>query len=396
MKRKMLVVMMLCGFLGISYSTRLSAAGPAHGQFVVDDDKVECPFAMFSHIQDAVNAASPGDSIRVCKGTYVEQVSINKPLDIDADFGAVLMPTAMQANTSSLFDASPIASGIVVSNTTGVFISGLTVDLANAGISECGPDLIGITFQNASGRVSHNVVKNTKLSSSLNGCQSGTGIFVQSGNGGISKVEVVHNTIHDYQKNGITGDEIGTFLIAKKNTVTGLGPTTGAAQNGVQIGFGATGLILENNVTNNVWAPCTSVATCTAVATDILVAESDGVTVAGNTAGTSQVNIFVDGNHAQVANNRVFGAQVFDGIRIQGDQSQVRENCVTDSDESGIFLAGNNNYISENTISETPIGILEQTGSTGNVISNNWFFQTPIHFQDPQLVDASKFVSPKR
>ncbi len=32
----------------------------AKAQVVVDDDKVECPNAAFIHIQDAVDAASPG------------------------------------------------------------------------------------------------------------------------------------------------------------------------------------------------------------------------------------------------------------------------------------------------------------------------------------------------
>jgi hypothetical protein len=39
----------------------------------------ECPNARFTKIQDAVNAASAGDGIHICKGVYVEQGSINKP-----------------------------------------------------------------------------------------------------------------------------------------------------------------------------------------------------------------------------------------------------------------------------------------------------------------------------
>src|SRR5258708_19402230 len=76
-----------------------ASALPAHRtRLVADDDKVEWPNAGFKHIQDAVNAASPGDEIRICKGVYVEQVKISKPLDINADNGAILMPSAMQAN----------------------------------------------------------------------------------------------------------------------------------------------------------------------------------------------------------------------------------------------------------------------------------------------------------
>src|SRR5712672_3494790 len=159
-------------------------------RLVVDDDKVECPNAAFSHIQDAVDATSPGDEIHICKGTYAEQVTIRKPLDIESDNGAILMPFAMQANTTSLFDAASIATALLVADTTGVSISGLIVDGANSGISACAPDLIGISFQNASGGLDHIAVRNFKLATSLNGCQSGTGIFVQSGNGGSSTVEI--------------------------------------------------------------------------------------------------------------------------------------------------------------------------------------------------------------
>jgi len=80
-----------------------AAAWSVHGaQLIVDDDKVQCPSAEFTRIQDAIDAASPGDEIHICKGIYAEQIKIGKPLDIDADNGAVLMPSAMQANTAKI------------------------------------------------------------------------------------------------------------------------------------------------------------------------------------------------------------------------------------------------------------------------------------------------------
>jgi len=374
-----------------------AAAWPAHGaQMVVDDDKVECPNAGFTHIQDAIDAAAPGDEIHICKGIYLEQVAIRKSLRIVADNGAILMPSTMQANTTSLFDAAPIATALLVAGTTGVTISGLTVDGVNNGIPQCAPDLIGITFQNASGELDRTAVRNFKLTASLNGCQSGTGIFIQSGNGGVSSVEVDHCTVHDFQKNGITADEKGTVTIIRRNVVTGIGSTTGAAQNGVQIGFGAAGSILDNVVTNNVWAPCAAIATCTAVATNILVTQSDDVEVSGNTAGISQVNIFVHGNDAAIERNETFATVVFDGIRLQGDQSRIHQNHVFNGAESGIFLSGNSNVVTDNVIAEAATGILKETGSSGNIIAGNHFFNTPVSVQDPQLTDVAKLVSPKR
>ena len=373
--------------------TAMPASAP---QIVVDDDKLDCPDASFTRIQDAVDAAVPGSQIRICKGVYAEQVTIGKPLDVEADSGAVLMPASMQANAASLSSGRAIAAALLVSNTSNVTIRGLTLDGANNGISQCAPDLMGIYFQNASGEVDRVAVRNFKLSALLNGCQSGSGIFVQSGNGEISQVEIHRSTIHDFQKNGITANEIGTSASIDGNVVTGLGPTTGAAQNGIQIGFGAGGSIQNNTVTNNVWAPCTAVSTCTAVATNILVEQSDGIRVKDNVVGISQVGIFIHANQGQVVENRTFATSVFDGIHIEGDQAQVKRNDVFNGAQSGIFVDGNNNIVQHNSITEAGVGILKMAGSTGNLIQMNDVFDAPVAVQDPSGPKLSTLVVPVR
>ena len=370
--------------------------GGGKPQLVVDDDKVECPNATFSRIQDAVDAASPGATIRVCKGTYAEQVAIRKPLTIDADSGAVLMPSTMQQNTTSLLDGSLFAAAILVADTAEATIDGLIVDGVNNGVPQCSPRLFGIVFQNASGEISHVAIRNFKLGTGLGGCQSGTGIFVQSGRGGISNVEIEKSTIHDFQKNGITANEVGTHVSVRGNVVTGIGPTTGTAQNGIQIGFGAGGAISRNTVTNNVWSPCTAVDTCTAVSANILVTLSDGVEVTDNDVGISQVGIFLHGNEGLVARNETFASSVFDGIRLEGDGNRVGHNQIFNGAQAGIFLAGNNNVVEHNKITEAAVGILKETGSLGNLIRFNQVFDTPIAVQDPVSPAFSGIVSPER
>jgi hypothetical protein len=372
------------------------AIGGDRQHLVVDDDKVQCPNAAFSKIQDAVDAATPGAVIRVCPGNYAEQVAIHKPLTIAADSGAVLMPGTMKQNTTSLFDGAPLATAILVTDTTDVTIEGLIVDGANNGVGQCSPRIFGIAFQNASGEISRVAIRNFRLGTGLGGCQSGTGIFVQSGGGGISNVEIEKSTIHDFQKNGITADEVGTQVSVHGNVVTGIGPTAGAAQNGIQIGFGAGGAISSNTVTNNFWSPCTAVDNCAAVATNILVTQSDGVEVTDNRAGISQMVIFVHGNQGLVARNETFASSVFDGIRIEGDGNRVRHNRVFNGAESGIFVAGNNNVVEHNRITEAAIGILKQAGSLGNVIRFNEVFDTLVAVQDPASPGLAGVVSPER
>jgi hypothetical protein len=209
-------------------------------------------------------------------------------------------------------------------------------------------------------------------------------------------VEIDNSTIHDFQKNGITANEIGTRASIQNNVVTGIGPTTAIAQNGIQIGFGAGGEIERNLVTNTVFSPCNAVPTCQAVATDILVTQSDGVEVSRNRAGISQVAIFIDGSRSLVERNETFATVVFDGIRVEGNRADVRRNRVFNGAESGIFLLGNNNVVEDNVITEAPVGIFKDTSSMGNLIAMNLFFDTPIAVQDPASPALAKIVKPKR
>ena len=382
-------------FLLVLFSP-LPVTGRERPQLVVDDDKVECPNATFTRIQDAVDAATPGATIRVCKGTYAEQVTIRKPLTIAADSGAALMPGTMQQNATSLLDGAPFAAAILVADATDVSIEGLIVDGVNNGVPECSPRLFGIAFQNASGEISHVALRNFKLGAGRGGCQSGTGIFVQSGGGGVSNVEIESSTIHDFQKNGITANEVGTHVSVHGNVVTGIGPTSGAAQNGIQIGFGAGGAISKNMVTNNLWSPCASVDSCTTVATNILITQSDGVEVTDNDVGISQIGIFLHGNQGLVTRNQTFASSVFDGIRLEGDSNRVRHNEIFNGAQAGIFIAGNNNVVEHNKITEAAVGILKETGALGNLIRFNRVFDTPIAVQDPISLALANVVSPER
>ena len=158
---------------------------------IVSNNPAVCPTAKYTSIQGAINVASAGDEIVVCNGIYAEQLSITQSLDIEADTGAFLVPVSIQQNTTSLATGDAIAAAVLVSGATNVTISGLTVDGINNGITECTPRLIGVYFQNSSGVLRHAAIRNFQLGeAALNGCQSGTGVFVESGGGQTSDVEI--------------------------------------------------------------------------------------------------------------------------------------------------------------------------------------------------------------
>jgi nitrous oxidase accessory protein NosD len=206
----------------------------------------------------------------------------------------------------------------------------------------------------------------------------------------------VNCKIHDFQKNGITANESGTFVSVHENVVTGLGPTTGAAQNGIQIGFGATGRIVENTVVNMIWSPCIDPNTCQAVATNILVAESDGVEVRDNTVSISQVGIFGDGNNATILRNRVSNASVFDGIRVEGNGSKVLNNAVATAGEALIFVEGNDNDVVHNALSDAPVGILKVSGSSDDKFRANDFDNVVRKIVDPMPRSLTGLLVPER
>jgi len=236
--------------------------------------------------------------------------------------------------------------------------------------------------------VSRVAVRNVKLGGNLDGCQSGSAILVQSGGGGTSVVEIENSSIHDYQKNGITANEVGTQVRIEGNVVTGVGPTTGAAQNGIQIGFGAGGSITRNIVANHIWSPCVSLLSCDFTADDILVIQSDSVTVGQNVLGVSQTGIAISANHAKVEGNHVFDSLIFDGVELIGNDNDARHNWITHSDQAGVFIQGDNNVVAENRINEAAFGVLKMTGSAGNEIANNDIFNTAEKVQDPPGVGS--------
>jgi parallel beta-helix repeat protein len=384
------ICLMVC-MLAIPHEARASRT------LVVGTDQSSCPGATFSEIQAAIDQAAPGDSVHVCQGLYSEpQLTINKPLNLNGDSGVLFVPPSFTQNAIALGSGAPIAAGILVAGANPVSITGITIDGINNSINQCAPRVEGIYYQNSSGKIDSVVVTNMKLGTGLNGCQSGTGILVESGTAGTSRVEIVNCKIHDFQKNGITANETGTFVSVHENVVTGSGPTTGAAQNGIQIGFGATGKIVENTVVNMIWSPCVDSNTCQAVATNILVAESDGVVVRDNTVSLSQVGIFADGNNETILKNRVSNSSVFDGIRIEGNGSKVLNNMVATANEALIFVQGNDNDVVNNTLSDAPVGILKVSGSSDAKFRANDFDNVLSKIVDPLPRSLTGLLVPER
>jgi parallel beta-helix repeat protein len=335
----------------------------------------------YTTIGSAVAAARPHDVVLVCPGTYAEQLVISTPLALRGVSGAVVKPQGMVANTTSLTSTNALATVIVVDGVAGVTIEGLTIDGADNAITACPagvptPDLFGVFFRNASGAIRDSAIRNMRLGPGLEACGGGTGILVQSASGGRSVVTIEGTSIHAFQRNGITANEVGTDVRIRRNVVTGLGPTTGAVQNGIQVARGATGLVAENVVTETISANCTA-ASCPLNANNILLGSgSSGVEVTRNVLGRGQTGVAVFGNANRVQDNVIFHTLVFDGIYVDGHDNDIHGNDVTRSDESGIFTAGSRNRVSRNRINEAAVGLLND--GVDNTFLHNTILNTPV------------------
>ena len=130
-------------------------------------------------------------------------------------------------------------------------LKNLVIDgsLATPAGADCSvPNVVGIFYRNSSGTVSDSTVRNVKLAAGLEGCQAGLGVFAQSGAGGTADLTLTGVNVHDYQKNGVVGNEVGTTITVMDSQVLGDPANNVSVQNGIQIGFGASGVLDGNRI----------------------------------------------------------------------------------------------------------------------------------------------------
>ena len=352
------------------------------------------PGTHYTTIQAAVNA--PGvTTVEVCPGTYPEQVTITANLTLKgiasgtSDAAVVVVPAGgLKANGVTDIFGDPTAAQILVQNAT-VTISHITVDGANDGLTDCSVDAIGIYYQNASGTITDNAVRNVLLPPALQGCQDGLAINVDSTTG--SSVTVSNNSVRNYDKNGITasgpGDgSPGPNVTVTGNTVIGLGATTVIAQNGIQVSYGATGKVTLNNVIDDIYInPPGCASTCTG-SSGILIYGSTGITISDNTVESTQLGIVpvtasasLTANGTIVKSNRIGGTQIYDAIDLCSDGNTAESNVIYGSAQSGIHVddecspsTGSGTTVTGNTINEACAGVLLGTGS-GNMTTPNTY-----------------------
>lgn len=201
----------------------------------------------FSSITAAINAVDDGGVVHLSEGTYAEQIEISHNLSLIGSGNATIIQSP--DNLTLSFNTGVLNKPIIwVHDTNDVRIQNLAIDGLGKGNENY--RFMGIAYFNAGGfidQVDIGHIEETPLS----GNQHGIGIYVRNLTTAERAITITRSNIHDYQKNGMA--IVGSHLTAtiRNNTVTGSGRTTALAQNGIQLSYGANGIIENNTVRNN-------------------------------------------------------------------------------------------------------------------------------------------------
>ena len=280
---------------------------PVAATLVVDDDNVQCPAATFSTIQAAVTAASSGDTIQVCAGTYNENVSITKSLTL---LGA---QSGVDARGRSAAESivTPAAPGTA---TFTIAFSGLiTVD--------------GFSFVGGSAGVQ--------------GC-------IYTNVGPNNNMQIVNNRFSGYSTQAIWLNRGGTDMTIDKNVMDGSNIASGSQAiffNGPQ---DYSGLYFTNNQvinntnragifvdgTNNIKESATR-----APLIDGNLFDKNNVGMNLGRASFGSAGAPVLGAYAGTISNNIFSNNAFDGIQGGLQHVLVTRNKFTSNGRNGIGLS---------------------------------------------------------
>ena len=153
-------------------------------------------------------------------------------------------PTATIIESPTSLPAGFISSYNGAENHPVVYASGAQVNIADLTVNGDGQGGLGgangnyrfegVGYLDASGSIDGVTIENVG-ETPVSGDQQGISIFVNNDDAVSRTVNISGDTIFAYQKGGITFNGAGLSGDISGNTVTGIGPTSLLAQNGIQV-----------------------------------------------------------------------------------------------------------------------------------------------------------------
>jgi nitrous oxidase accessory protein NosD len=408
MKRLLRVALALTAGLLLIGTTPANAAVTQ----VVDDDGLasltNCNAATPANttIQAGVNAAAPGDTVKVCPGTYTENVTVNKALILNgAKPGVNGTRVVNPANESIVHSADPNLP-IFMLTANGITLNGFLVEgnSNNAGIQtspvSSGYQILNnIVRDNVFGIYLHGNGAATTLArrnlldgNNRPGSASGNGIYSDQGAVGIT---ILANSFRNHINTGIIFAAAGIqqeSIIIQNNR--GLNDNTFVALFDVQnaqvvanqtndtidgddfgstifVGGDSTGILIQRNVLTNpgfagiavrdTLADTGSTANVNVVGNTVTGAEGSGIDVtAEDFAAVSARNNTLRNNGVGTFAPRdgIFFGSLTKGNQIRSNTASGNGNLDCEDDSSGSGTSGTaNTWTSNNGVTDDPNGI---------------------------------------
>ncbi len=315
-------------------------------------------FPSFPTISLAVSTVPAGSLIRICPGTYPEQILINKSLNLqgvssgNSDQPIITVPQAspsgapgLVANVVSqdtitfLGGNFPFAAQILVESTAPVFISGITIDGSGGSMSCTAAPYIwlaGIFYASgSSGTINHVTTRNQFDQ----GC--GTGIWVENATTPFISVTIQNSSVHDFDFAGIflgtPGMDSWLNATVRNNHVNqGVGkgvnnPTTGifsAFIAGNVVGNVVTGS--DTCIANLSGAPLTTVLNNNVADCGTGISSGyDGGTIFHNQISNASIGIDLQSNNVSATGNSIMHTNI--GIEFECGAVTVQQNLINDA-----------------------------------------------------------------
>jgi parallel beta-helix repeat protein len=341
------------------------AALAANGRTVYVDDngianaagKGTCGKPNYTTIQAAVNDTS-AERVVVCKGTYVEQVTVERSLTLEGRPGAVIQAPAGE------FDAIVLFRGPQTSRMKGFTITGAGSATVGAGIRTNGFVGDEIAYGPTQVTISHNHI--TDIRDTRFGRTDGIGIFIFQ-----SQADVSDNTVERYGRAGIVADgddRADTSAQIDGNSIRGQG-ADGTSESQIGIHLDETSADVEDNsVSGN------NVSGANGVGEGILV-EFATVTIRDNTLKYNDTGVHFGPGGGELRSN-VIRNSTHNGIELFSTVgATIAENESSHNGGNGIFLAANtqSNSVRENRArNNDDVDIFDASGTPpANIYAGN-------------------------
>lgn len=392
---------MAAGLLTVAPATQAGALGSSLYVSTTGTDGGVCTFSKpCATVNYAISQAATGAVIHVAAGTYAQTVTVNKNVTVNgAGAGTIFEPSTPVAAGNDPDNGSPTWAIVDVTPLITAKVVNLTVNGAAAsGFFNqfgCADDYVGVYYNGAAGTLDNVTVTNIELPTALFGCQAGLAVYANSPAGLHSDLNMSNDTVSNYDKNGVTCDDVGTSCEISGVTATGIGPTPLIAQNGIQAYHAAKADISAVHVSGNSYTG----GGAGNQATGLLLLDVGTVATINSTVSNNDVNVYlgsdgaapapvswvVRGNSIMNATDNVPGGQAGYGDGVQVDSITdtgltLNTNTIRGSAENGISVLSTSNVtVASNTVENNGAdgiyvggpGSFSSANSSGNHVQDN-------------------------